>query len=234
MRLFSLTLLFLTIFSYGVSATDFPQNKDHITSLSQVENIDAPQGATESPPRKLLRIALNLIKDFEGWSTTAYNDAAMYCTIGYGHLIAKARCHDIKLGNFANAMLPKDGLVLLEGDTVYARSAVQKLVKRELNHEQFGALASFVFNVGESNFAKSTMLRLLNNNEYTAAATQFDRWVSAKGVTYKGLIDRRSCEKALFLGRLKYNEDHYFNRATCVTAGATPNTDKLVDVYTGE
>lgn len=191
-------------------------------------------GTDTAAPRKLLRLALNLIKDFEGWSASAYNDAAFYCTIGYGHLVAKAKCQDIDLGTFAQALSEESGLKLLEEDTVYARNSVRRLVKKDLNHEQFGALTSFVFNVGEINFAKSTMLRLLNNGEFKAASTQFDLWISAGGVVFQGLVQRRSCEKSLFNGLLKAKPDGAFNRKACASAGVTPNTDQILDIYKGE
>jgi len=60
-------------------------------------------------------------------------------------------------------------------------------------------LASFVYNIGETAFVKSTMLTLINQNSLTSAASQFDRWVFDNGKRIQGLANRREKEKALFL-----------------------------------
>lgn len=71
-------------------------------------------------------------------------------------------------------------------------------MKVTINQNQFDALASFVYNIGETAFAKSTMLTLINKGQLNAAASQFDRWIFDNGVKVSGLAYRRAKEKELF------------------------------------
>ena len=234
MRVRAVVLVF-AMATMPAQAQDYASNSEHVTSQSQAEDFGgALGGAVTAPPRKLLPIVWNLIKDFEGWSAAAYNDAAAYCTIGYGHLIAKAPCEKLDLGEFRKPISAERGADLLDTDSTSARNAVRSLVKVELNHEQFGALSSFVFNVGKTNFEKSTMLRLLNAGETKAVVKQFARWVSAGGTVFKGLVERRSCEAALFAGRIAYDKAGKFQRSSCNTLGIAPGPDEVIDILRGE
>jgi lysozyme len=58
---------------------------------------------------------------------------------------------------------------------------------------------SFVYNVGAGNFAKSTLLKKLNNADYQGAANEFLRWNKAGGKVLNGLTRRRDAERSLFL-----------------------------------
>ncbi len=87
---------------------------------------------------------------------------------------------------------------LLKDDVAEAKDAVNRLVTVRITANQFSALVCFVYNVGVGNFEHSTMLRLLNQGQYMAAAEQFMRWSKAGGVELPGLLARRRAEKALF------------------------------------
>lgn len=60
-------------------------------------------------------------------------------------------------------------------------------------------LVSFVFNVGEGQFKRSTMLRLLNQGKYDAAANEFPKWKFDNGKMIQGLLNRRLEEQKIFL-----------------------------------
>ena len=77
-------------------------------------------------------------------------------------------------------------------------SAVQRLVTAPLSTSQAVALISFVYNLGESALAESTLRRKLNAGDYRGAAAEFDRWVIAGGIRMSGLVTRRAAERALF------------------------------------
>jgi lysozyme len=127
-----------------------------------------------------------------------------------------------------------DGTDLLNKDTQTVRSAVQRLVNRPLSDSQFGALSSFIFNVGVGNFASSTMLRHLRHGEDDAAARQFSRWVSSRGRVLNGLIARRACEAALFKGLLRHRSNGLFYREDCSGLGAAPSSSTIIDIGRGE
>lgn len=207
-----------------------------------IENFGQGLGAAEAnQTRKLPAPALGLIKSFEGWFPNFYNDPAGYCTIGYGHLIALRKCRASDYALFDAPLSESDGAKLLETDTAGARKDVLRLVTgTELSDDQFGALTSFVFNVGAGNFRKSTLLRRLNDTSLDEAtrirlaAREFPRWVRAGGQVYNGLIARRACEKALFEGNLVLAADGSFDRRLCDGLGAAPSVDSLIDIETGE
>ena len=139
-----------------------------------------------------------LIREFEGLQLKAYKDTGGVWTIGFGTI------------KYPNGVAVKQGDVCsiqqaeqwLRNDCVWVDACLDKNVKVDLNQNQFDALASFVYNIGETAFVKSTMLALINDNSLTAAANQFDRWVFDNGKQIRGLVNRRSKEKELFLKAL--------------------------------
>ncbi len=108
----------------------------------------------------------------------------------------------------------EDASQLLVQDTEPARRGVQELVEVELTDSQFAAITSFVFNVGLNNFSRSTLLRRINEGDFEAAANEFSRWVNVGSKTLPGLVVRRNCESAVFLG--KFSDDGTsFDRNLC-------------------
>ncbi|GGX31203.1 hypothetical protein GCM10007242_42440 [Pigmentiphaga litoralis] len=174
--------------------------------------------------------------DFEGWRAQAYDDPAGFCTIGFGHLIAKQACKTVSLESFAGGLTRSMGEQLLDSDMSSTRRSVAAVVKHQINAEQYSALYSFAFNVGKRNFEKSTLLKFVNEGKHQFAAVEFQRWIKAGGVVYRGLQDRRSCESQLFVGKLVAEKHLPFKRASCVStaAGAAPSLDLLYDIDIGE
>lgn len=83
-------------------------------------------------------------------------------------------------------------------DMAWAQAAVLAGVTVPLNQNQFDALVSFTENEGAMAFQESTLLRLLNSGNYSAAAAQFSRWIYQRGQILPGLVTRRNQEAALF------------------------------------
>lgn len=75
----------------------------------------------------------------------------------------------------------------------------EMLEEPALPHEK-AALASFVYNLGEDQLRRSTLLRVHNAGNKRAAADQFLHWVYANGKVMKGLVRRREAERRLYLG----------------------------------
>ena len=67
---------------------------------------------------------------------------------------------------------------------------------------QLAALTSFVFNLGEGNFASSTLLQRLRARKFSDVPAQIRRWNKATvdGVKKRlpGLVKRRQCEALCF------------------------------------
>ncbi|MCR5867729.1 lysozyme [Aquincola sp. J276] len=240
MRTLFLECLVGVLLACGTSLTaaqsqiDLPRSQ-RVPAGSLIEDLAGGLGATlPSGVRPLVPLAPELIMAFEGWEPSPYDDPSGYCTIGFGRLIKKSKCAEIDLSAYPRPLTSKEGAEFLEEDTRTARSAVQRLVKRDLSDHQFGALTSFVFNVGKDQFAKSTLLLLVNNGYFDAAAKEFGKWILSRKKVLPGLIARRSCEAALFRNLLKPNTAGEFVRSTCDQLGIAPTSGTLIDIATGE
>ena len=139
------------------------------------------------------KLGLNLIKGFEGFRARAYVCPAGVLTIGYGHT-----GKDVKPGM---TITEPRGVELLAQDVGRFERAVERLVKVPLAQNQFDALVSFTYNVGEGNLQSSTLLKKLNAKDYSGAAAQFDRWNRGGGKVLTGLVRRRAAERKMFEGK---------------------------------
>lgn len=138
---------------------------------------------------------INLIKGFEGKRLNAYDDGVGVWTIGFG-TIKYPNGVRVKKGD---SCTEEQAEAYLKNDLVKFENAINRLVKVPLNRNQFDALASFTYNLGETNLSTSTLLKKLNAKDYKGAADQFERWNKAGGKVMTGLTRRRKAEKELFL-----------------------------------
>jgi lysozyme len=133
---------------------------------------------------------LAFITKEEGSKNKAYKDSKGLWTIGVGHLIKSDEMHLI------NATLTDEQVEeLLRSDLKWCSEAVESSVKVPLQQNQYDALYSLCFNIGETNFRKSTVVKRLNAEDYQGAADAILMW-NKPAVLQK----RREREKALFLG----------------------------------
>lgn len=137
---------------------------------------------------------LALIKESEGCELIAYRDAVGVLTIGYGHIGP-----DVRDGMMITQARADE---LLREDVRDAEKCVGNLVSVPLTQGQFDALVDFSFNLGCGRLRGSTLLRLLNDADYSGACAQFAVWtkgrVNGKLVDLPGLMKRRSREAELF------------------------------------
>ena len=138
---------------------------------------------------------LDLIKQFEGFSATAYICPAGKVTIGYGSTYWEDG-NPVKMGE---TISQERATILLQAIVDSFRAKMKAYIKVSINENQFDALTCFAYNVGVANFYSSTLLKLINSNKFSEAADQFDKWVYADKKVLPGLIKRRAAEKALFL-----------------------------------
>lgn len=135
-----------------------------------------------------------LIHGFEGCKLQAYQDGADVWTIGMGHT------RGVKKGMVCNI---EQAQIWLVEDLEDAEADVERLVTVPLNQNQFDALVSFVFNLGGTKLAGSTLLKHLNAGRYKEAAGQFKLWKLVAGKPSNGLVRRRAAETDLFLKEIK-------------------------------
>ena len=128
---------------------------------------------------------LNLIKKFEGCRLKAYRCPAGVLTIGYGHT------KGVKAGQVITQAQAEE---LLRKDIVNFCKKVDKYDKiYHFNENEYNALLSFVFNIG-------------NLNQLTANGTRSKKVIGEKmklytkagGKTLNGLVRRRNEEYALY------------------------------------
>lgn len=138
----------------------------------------------------IISAAVVTISHFEGKSNTAYPDPVAIPTICYGHTAG------VKYGDYKT---DAECLAFLKEDVAIAQKAVRRNVKVPLSEMQEVAFISFVYNVGEGAFKKSTLLRKLNAGNYTGACNELPKWVNSKGKRLPGLVRRRDFERELCL-----------------------------------
>ena len=147
---------------------------------------------------KMNQAGYDLLKNSEGLKLEAYLCPAGKWTIGYG------------------STLYEDGSKVKKGDTITKERAdkllnnlismfeedAKRLIKVELNDNQFSALVDFIYNLGIGNFRKSTLLKKINSGELEGASEEFERWIYSNGKKLEGLRKRRKSEKELFLAEI--------------------------------
>ncbi len=154
----------------------------------------------------------DLIKQKEGFLANVQPDIGGGASvIGFGHTLS---LEELKTGtiNINGVAFPvKDGLskdaasALLQQD-IQTRFApvVDQNVLVDLTQNQKDALVSFSYNVGESNFKNSTLLKKLNTGDYASVTDEMMRWTYATDpktgtkIKFNGLTTRRQAEADLF------------------------------------
>lgn len=143
---------------------------------------------------------IKLIINCEGLRLTPYLDAAGKPTVGFGTTVYPTK---IKVKMTDKEITKEQAYNFLMHDIIITERAVRKYLNKELNENQISALVSFAYNVGITNFSKSTLLKRINNNPNDPDINeQFMRWTkitkNGKKETSNGLIIRRLKESKLY------------------------------------
>ncbi|UAL08977.1 lysozyme-family localization factor SpmX [Caulobacter segnis] len=146
------------------------------------------------PRHQVSRVAVDLIKRFEGYRQHAARLPDGRWTVGYGHtLTARAGA----------SVSEKDAEALLLYDLISVAHSVNEHTYAPLNQNQFDALVCFAFNIGLENFLRSGVLRRINEGSLLQAACAMEMWRKAdfegERIVIDALVRRRSAEKTLFL-----------------------------------
>lgn len=136
------------------------------------------------------------IKSWEGFEAYPYLDTGGVPTIGYG-----------------TTYYPNGRRVTMRDNPISERKATQYMYKNlknyvaavdaftrdDLTQNQFNALVSFCYNVGERAFQRSTLLKRINLDlNHPDIEKQFKRWVYDEGKFIRGLKNRRVAEYNLY------------------------------------
>jgi len=138
---------------------------------------------------------IQLVKSFEGCFLNAYLCPAKVWTIGYG----STKYPNGKSVKQGDKITQQESETLLSDTLDEFSKGVSKLIKVELNDNQFSALVSFAFNLGIGALSKSTLLKKVNANPNDKTIEQeFMKWVNAGGKKLNGLVRRRTAESKLY------------------------------------
>ena len=137
-----------------------------------------------------------LTPEMEGTEFEAYPDSGGVWTICTGHT------KGVGPGDRAT---PEQCAAYLQGDLGGAVDFVMRAAPKATIWQKI-AMADFVYNVGATAFARSTLYRLVLAGDYVAAAEQFRRWMFVAGRDCRlvasncgGIVTRRELQRSLFL-----------------------------------
>jgi len=160
---------------------------------------------------------LKALEHHEGVRYRPYQDVVSLWTIGIGHLMypEQARMinrHKAKEGQAGpyreyyqlrpqdNKVFTKDEVYgLLRNDLAGFERGVLKLCPVPLTQGMFDGLCSFAFNLGLGGLQRSSLRQKLLRGDKEGAADGFLAYTMAGGKVYKGLVNRRKDERAMFL-----------------------------------
>ena len=154
--------------------------------------------------RRISENGLAVIKRWEGFSAKAYKDLVGVWTIGYG-------ITDPSHAFEGNTITREFAEQLLIQHVAQDEISCRQLIKVPLSQPQWDAVVSLCYNIGPGAFARSTLLRKLNQSDFTGAYAEFPRWNRAGGKVVQGLVNRRKEEAGMFLTGTTYTKDERFD-----------------------
>ena len=120
-------------------------------------------------------------------------DGTQLYSIGLGHQIQPNE------SDLMTALLNDEQVLeIFKKDIEGIRSSMNRVIKVPINKNQQLALLSLRYNIGGPAFDKSTLLRRLNERNYSDAAMRFAEWRLSEGKINQGLVNRRERERQLF------------------------------------
>lgn len=150
-------------------------------------------GAT-SGLMKLSPKGIAFIELWEGLKLKAYRDSKGLPTIGIG----TTRYPDGTKVKMGDACTKEQAYEWFRFDVARFEAFVNRVIKVPLNQNQFDALVSLVYNIGETNFTEGTVDDKLNAKQFDAALKTWLLYVNSGGKKIAGLVNRRQAEVKLF------------------------------------
>lgn len=146
---------------------------------------------------------INLIKSFEGLVLNPYHGAAdrpEIFTIGYGTIKYPSDYMQGKMVAMSDPTItPELAEQFLMIEIKRTAGAIDLLLRNDLTANQFAALISFAYNLGDQALKGSTLRGKVNTNPLdTSISAEFIKWVHSNGQVMEGLIRRRRAEAELY------------------------------------
>ncbi len=174
--------------SFGVQPGKFSLTVIDTSDFVRIENPKPVESASGVPQQ-----AIELVTKWEGFRPSAYLCQAGVWTVGIGTTTINGRPV-----NKTDTLLLSQAKKLLESDLASRLELLKVWCKVKLTDGQTSALLSLMYNIGNTAFKNSTLLRLLNNGDYNAARQQLLVWNKVNGRPSQGLINRRADEYAVW------------------------------------
>jgi len=146
---------------------------------------------------------VNLIKSFEGLVLKPYHgaaDRADIFTVGYGTIKYPSNYMGGKMVAMSDPAISVElatEFLMIEIKRVSV--AIDLLLRDDLTSNQFAALISFSYNLGDTALKNSTLRRKVNENPTDQTIkVEFYKWVHSDGNIVEGLVRRRKAEAELY------------------------------------
>lgn len=128
----------------------------------------------------------------EGYRDTAYTPVpGDVPTIGFG------TTKDVRMGQRIEVTQALTSALV---DVQKFEGAMKRCVTVPLHQYEYDAYVSLTYNIGEGAFCRSTLVRLLNKEDFSGACKQILRWDKFKGKPLRGLTVRREKEYKMCTG----------------------------------
>jgi lysozyme len=137
-----------------------------------------------------------LIQGFEGLSLVPYLCSAKVATIGWGNIFYPSGIK-VTMQDKPISLATASWMFRTIADRFAAD--VDKMIKANINQNQFNAIVSLAYNIGLAGLAKSSLLKKVNANPSDPTITNsFMIWNKAGGKILNGLTKRRAIEAKLY------------------------------------
>ena len=126
-----------------------------------------------------------------------YSDTAIIPVPGDVPTLGFGTTGGVKMGDKTT---PTKALVRALDDVLRFEGALKQCVKVPLHQHEYDAYLSLAYNIGPTAFCNSTLVRVLNQEQYREACDQILRWDRFQGQPLRGLTIRRQKEHRQCLG----------------------------------
>lgn len=147
-----------------------------------------------SAGKHLSAAGIAFIELWEGLRLKAYRDSKGLPTIGIG-TTRYPNGTKVKMGDTCTKAQAYEWFRF---DIARFEAFVNRVIKVPLNQNQFDALVSLVYNIGETNFTEGSVDDKLNAKQFDAALKTWLLYVNSGGKKIDGLVNRRHAEVKLF------------------------------------